>query len=292
MSIEGVFLKILVTGGAGFIGSYLVNKLLDLGHDVVVLDNLSAGSRKGINKRARFVDGSVTNEHDVSQAMKGCNAVFHLAAQTDVRKSMEDPELDHEINYRGSKNVFDAAKAVQAKIIFTSSSAVYGISKKIPISEDSGCNPISEYGKNKLLAERDCPKNAFIVRLFNVYGPGGKGVINIFCKGALSGKSLTVYGDGNQIRDYVSVKDVVDALVLGLKNEGVYNVGTGTETSLNTIIGIISKILNKKLEVNHVQPMKGDIVRSVSDIIRIKRLGWSPKIDINTGIRSTLDSYR
>src|SRR3989344_659979 len=172
-------MKTLVTGGAGFIGSHLAGALMAAGHDVVVLDNLSRGTKQNVPAKARFVKGDIRNEDDVAKAVRGCSFVFHLAAQTEVR--FEDPEKDFQVNFSGAKNVFDAARSVGAKVIFASSAAVYG-DGKLPLREAGEKKPISDYGRNKLKAEKLLGDGAFIVRIFNVYGPSGPGVINRFCE--------------------------------------------------------------------------------------------------------------
>jgi UDP-glucose 4-epimerase len=283
-------LKVLVTGGAGFIGSFLVRRLIKDGHDVRILDDLSIGKLENIPDGVEFVRGSITDEKTVNKVVKDCNFVFHLAAQTDVRKSMEDPDFDNKVNFIGSRNVFLAASSAGARIIFTSSAAVYGDPEKYPVSELTRCEPISNYGKNKLLAEKECPENSFIVRLFNVYGVRGKSVINIFCRNAVDNRPLIIYGDGNQTRDYVFVYDVVDALMLGMKHTGLYNVGTAKETSLNDIVKIIREQTGKDVLKRCMPTKEGDIVRSFSDITKITKIGWKPKVDIKLGVKIILDS--
>ena len=208
---------ILVTGGAGFIGSHLVKKLQKAGNDVRVLDDLSSGKKENV-QGAEFIRGDVKSEIDVSKAVKGCEYVFHLAALIDARDMGDDV---FKVNFLGSKNVFAAAQRHGAKVIFTSSAAVYG---EGTAGEESSLKPLNDYGKSKAKAEK-LLKSGFIARLFNVYGPGGKSVINRFVKGICAGNGdITIYGTGLQTRDYVYVDDVVDALMLGMSNEGVYNV--------------------------------------------------------------------
>ena len=167
-------MKILVTGGTGFIGAHLVDKLIELGHDVIVISNKEP---KRKNKKTKYAKGDITKKGDVEKAMIGCSVVFHLASLIDARSS--DQKEMQRVNILGSKNVFSPATKNKCKIIFTSSAAVYGDSKT---KEDSRCKPISDYGRSKLEAEKLLDKNSFIVRLFNVYGPGGKGAVNIFCE--------------------------------------------------------------------------------------------------------------
>ena len=203
-------MKILVTGGCGFIGSHLVNKLIGLGQNVIVLDNLSTGKKEYLNPKAEFMHGDIRKIDDVKAVIKDCNTVFHLAASTDVRA---DSDEIFAINSEGSQNVFSLAEKIGAKIIFTSSAAVYGETELA--KEESDCKPISLYGESKLKAEHACPKDSFILRIFNAYGSRGNSVINKFCNKISKKEPITVYGSGLQTRDYVYVSDVIEALLLG-----------------------------------------------------------------------------
>lgn len=278
-------MKILVTGGAGFVGSNLTKKLLGNGHEVVVLDNLSEG--KNVQEGADLVRGDIQDMQDVARAMQGCEAVFHLAALIDLR--VASPDDDYRINFIAAKNVFQAAKKKNVKIIFTSSAAVYG--NRAVCKEEDECEPISQYGKSKLAAEKFLKKEAedsFIVRPFNIYGPGAKSVINKFSRNMLSGKKITIFGNGRQTRDYVYVKDVVEALLLGLKNSGLYNVGTGKETQLLEIVDIISDITGSQADYKFEFAKDNEILRSKADISKILGLGWKPKVELEEGIRNVL----
>ena len=275
-------MKILVTGGCGFIGSHLVDKLIELDHDVVVLDNLSSGKKKNMNPKATFVYGDIRDIEDVNRAMRNCNIVFHLAAITDARSDADDI---YKVNYLGSSNVFRIAEKKKAKVIFTSSAAVYGNAIE---KEDSYCEPISQYGKSKLKAEKLCPNDAFIIRLFNAYGPRGNSVINKFCKKMPKYDDITVFGNGLQTRDYIYISDVINALLLGLDNTGLYNVGTGVETSVMDIIEIIRITTRNKPHMKFTTPNKNEVKRSKADISKIKKLKWKPEMDIVYGIRELL----
>ena len=274
-------MQILVTGGAGFIGSHLADRLAELGHQINVLDNFSSGKRDWLNKKATLFKGDVESIFDVKKAISGCDAVFHLAALTDVRNS--DDDRIFRVNYMGSKNVFDAAAKQGAKTIFASSAAVYG-NADMPNSEDTKLAPISAYGKTKLKAEK-LLKDAFIARIFNAYGSRGKSVINRFCSNVKSGKKATVFGSGMQSRDYVYVSDVVNALLLGLEHTGTYNVAAGTETTLLNILDIIGDISGSEPNTEFSLPIEGEIKRSKADISKIKALGWQPAVSIEDGIR-------
>ncbi len=287
-------MKFLITGGAGFIGSHLVAELLKHG-ETVVLDNLSTGKKSNLNPKSIFIKGDAREEGDVKKAISGCNAVFHLAAQTDVTRSIDIPELDYQINVEGSQAVFSAARDIGAKVIFTSSAAVYGDAS--PAREDTGCKPVSEYGKNKLFAEKLLKKTptAFIGRCFNCYGLGGNSVINKFCSGTKRGVPLTIFGNGLQTRDFIYVDDVVAALMLGLKSSGTYNIGSGMETSVNQIVETIRKISEKTIrgkppKVVEAPAREGEIRHSCADVSRIRQLGWLPKVCIEEGVKKVWES--
>ncbi|MBI2173133.1 MAG: NAD-dependent epimerase/dehydratase family protein [Candidatus Aenigmarchaeota archaeon] len=279
-------MKILVTGGAGFVGSNLADRLLKDGHSVNILDSMTTGRKENINARAKFFKGDIRDEDDIMSAISGCGAVFHLAAQTDARAADEDSS--YKINYLGAKNVFDAAKDSNAKIIFTSSAAVYG-ERQAACKESDKCEPVGDYGKNKLRAEKAAGGNAFIARMFNVYGPRGGGAVNIFCGRIPEYKEIRVFGNGLQTRDFVHVDDAVNALLIGLEKSGVYNVGTGVETSILNLIDMIFAMTRNKPNARHEQEKK-EIKRSKADITKIKALGWEPKVAIKDGIKSLLKS--
>lgn len=278
-------MRILVTGGAGFIGSHLLDRLVNEGNEVVVLDNLSTGKREWVNRKARFIAGDIRDPTTVATAMQGCNVVFHLAALTDSRSA---DDAIYQVNYLGSENVFKLAAAKECKIIFTSSAAVYG--EKFPCSESAKCAPISQYGKSKVKAEAMLQKldNAFIARLFNCYGSRSKSVVNKFCEKIPDYKDITVYGSGIQTRDFVHVNDVVNALLLGLENSGIYNLGTGIETSVLHLIDLIHEITKSKPNTKFTPPVEGDIRRSRAEIGKIRSIGWEPKISLEDGVRSLL----
>jgi UDP-glucose 4-epimerase len=278
-------MKVLVTGGCGFLGQILVNKLTGAGHEVTIMDNLS--NSKPPQSRENFIKGDIRDKSDVLRAMKDCEAVFHLAAITNLRSS--DANSDYEVNFLGAKNVFEHAQKTGAKVIFTSSAAIYG---NLGIcKEDSECKPISQYGTSKLKAENFLKKElpeSFIVRPFNIYGPGGKSVINEFAKKIPNYKPVRIFGNGMQTRDYVFVDDVADALILGLANSGIFNVGTGRESSLLEIIDIFHTITKAKPEYKFELPNDKEIKRSRADISKIKELGWEPKTNLEAGIKQTL----
>jgi len=238
----------------------------------------------------QYIRGDIRDKSDVVRAIKGCNAVFHLAALVNVRENNED--ADYEINFLGAKNVFDQARQNNAKVIFTSSAAVYGDAGHC--REDMELNPISQYGRSKLKAENFLRKEltgSFIVRFFNLYGPGGQGSPNIFCRNVPNYKPVKIFGNGMQTRDYTHVNDAVDALLLGIENSGTYNVGTGQEVSLLELLDHIHEVTKAKPELKFELPIEKEIRRSRADISKIKaELGWQPKIDLRTGLMHTLQA--
>jgi len=274
-------MKILVTGGAGFIGSHLVKALLR-NHSVRVLDDLSTGKKENVPADVEFIKGDVRDGADVSRAARGCEAVFHLAALTDAR---ETGDKIFEVNFLGSRNVFAAAALNNARVIFASSAAVYGDGKPI---ESGEVKPISDYGKSKAKAEK-LVKSGFIARLFNVYGSGGKGVINKFAMNIKQGEEIRIYGTGLQTRDYIYVDDVVSALMLGLTQEGTYNVGTGIETSLLNVVSEIEEACDSKAAIKSELPKEEEIKRSRADITKIRALGWAPRVSLEDGIRTLIN---
>jgi UDP-glucose 4-epimerase len=282
-------MRILVTGGAGFIGTHLVNKLIEMKHDVVVLDNFSVGKRENVNGKATIIEGDIKDPFDVGKAMKDCSAVFHLAAISDVRNV--DDDMVYKTNFLAAKHVFDAAAAKNIRVIFTSSAAVYG-NGDVPNRESAVCKPLSQYGKSKLMAERYLVQKGeyFIVRLFNVYGPGGKSAINKFCKKITNYEDVTVFGNGMQTRDYVYITDVVDALTFGLENTGLYNVGTGRDIAVTSLIDMIHNMTRCKPNVKNGSIVPGEIGRSRADISAINAIGWQPQTQLEDGVKLILDS--
>ncbi len=291
-------MKVLVTGGAGFIGPYLVGALKNAGHEVVILDNFSSGNKANLeDSSATIVEGDIRNLENVESAMDGCELVFHLAAQSSVQRSMENPEEDNEINVLGTKNVLEAAeKAGVKKLVFFSSAAVYGNPLEFPVTEETETKPISPYGESKLSAEKLCAESSiptFILRIFNIYGKGGQGVIPKMLVEANLGRSPKVYGDGEQTRDFLYVKDLVRACILCLENESgkstILNIASGEETSINDIVSAMENALGKELNVVKTTEKEGDIKRSWTSISRAsEKIGYRPEYSIEDGIKDML----
>lgn len=290
-------MKVLVTGGAGFIGSHVVEQF----DDVRVLDNLSSGFRENVKDSAEFIKGDVTNFNIVNKAMKDVDYVFHLAAFISVPESMIFPEKAYEVNVKGTENVLKAAKENGVKkVIFTSSAAVYGSNSDLPLKEDAILKPLSPYGNTKTEGERLCEKyGAVRLRPFNAFGPrqnpksSYSGVISIFIDNALQNKDLVIYGDGSQTRDFVFVEDVVKAnLLMMKKGNGVYNVGTGRQVSINELAEKAIKLTNSKSKIRHVNERKGDIKHSLADVSKIKDIGFEIENSFEEGLKKTIEWFK
>ncbi len=299
--------RALVTGGAGFIGSHVVDALIKKGLKIVVIDDLSTGSRKNINPKAKFYKLDIRSKNlDAIFKKERPDYVFHLAAQMDVRKSVADPVFDADINILGTLNLLENSVAHKVKkIIFSSSGgAVYGETDKIPTSEAVYEKSISPYGVSKLSAEKYLYfyENEYglpyvSLRYANVYGPrqrsdGEAGVVAIFTKKILAGEQPIINGDGKNTRDYVYVEDVARANVLALRKKarGAYNVGTGKETTVNQIFKKIVKISQIKMKEVHGPAKPGEQRRSSLSYAKIKKeLGWQPKVNLDEGLKKTFD---
>lgn len=302
-------MRILVTGGAGFIGSNVVDALVKEGYEVAILDNLSTGKKENINPEAKFYNVDLLDRESLEFVFREFkpDVVNHHAAQIDVRKSVKDPAFDASINVIGSINLFELAVKYNVKrIIFSSTGgALYGEPKNLPAKEDTPVEPLSSYGVAKYCAEnylnyfkRLYGIERVILRYANVYGPrqdplGEAGVIAIFTGKILKDEAPVIYGDGNQTRDYIYVEDVVRANILALEGkEGIYNIGTGKETSVNELVNIFSKILGREIKPEYAPPRIGEVGRIALENSKvIKELGFSPQISIEEGIKRTITWY-
>jgi UDP-glucose 4-epimerase len=301
-------LKILVTGGAGFIASHLVDALVDRGDDVLVVDNLSTGDRGNLNPEARFhaLDIRSPAAAELIRAERP-QAISHHAAQMSVSRSVADPVFDAEVNVMGSINVALAAIEAGSRVVFSSTGgALYGDAEVIPTPETAPAWPVSPYGISKLSFEhylfgfhRTRALSYTALRYSNVYGPrqnphGEAGVVAIFCEGLLGKRAFRVNGAGTDTRDYVYVDDVVQANLLAL-DSGVcdhFNVGTGRQTDTNTIYRLIAQRLGKPLEVEHGPDRPGDLRASALDSSKISReLGWKPDVSLEDGVARTVDWF-
>lgn len=304
-------MEILITGGAGFIGSHILVQLQgrrDM--DVVVFDNLSSGSKEHVPAGMELVEGDVCDEAAVDAlfADHHFDAVIHLAAQTMVPTSVEQPVLDCQINLEGVLHVLEACRIHgTGHILFSSSAAVYGDNLHIPLKETERLVPTSPYGITKMTTEHYLRvyhelygMDATVFRFANVYGErqgekGEGGVVSIFCKLLSQRQGITVFGDGNQTRDFVYAGDIAQAIIRALPLKGYHtmNVSTGQETSINDLIRSFEKAVGYTVPVQYTAPRTGDILRSVLSNEALKRdLGFVPAMDLEEGIRRTYDWYR
>jgi UDP-glucose 4-epimerase len=295
--------KVLVTGGAGFIGSNLVALLIHERQTVVVLDNFSSGYGGNLEPfpSVRVVEGDVRDDSAVRDAIAGCDAVFHLAASVGNTRSIEHPIEDSEINVIGTLRVLEAARhAGVRKLVFSSSAGIFGELKTIPICEDHPAEPDSPYGASKLGAEKLClayaklyPLECVCLRYFNVYGVNQRydaygNVIPIFAHRALRGEPLVIYGDGEQTRDFVNVRDVAMAnyrAALASGVSGAFNIASGTRVSVNDLAARVQRAGRLQVPVKHVHPRKGDVRDSLADIsAATAAFGFRPSVQLNEGL--------
>lgn len=303
-------MRIIVTGGAGFIGSHLVDRLLEKGHSVLVIDNLSTGLRKFVNPQAEFLQMDIRDSQlkEVFVSFKP-DYVFHEAAQTMVPASMEDPALDCDVNVKGLINVLEACRAAKVKkVIAPSSAAVYGNLEELPLDESMTGLPSSFYGITKMVMEHYLRlyQEAFglpyiCFRYANVYGPrqgdGGEGgVISIFGKQAVLGDTFHIFGDGEQTRDFIYVDDVVEANLLAMEKEGVtgiFNVSTNTGLSVNQLVEAFKRVAHQDFTVIYEGERPGDIKHSRLDTSKAeKELGFKARISLGEGLAVTYDYFK
>lgn len=301
-------MKVMVTGGAGFIGSHIVNRLIALGHDVVILDNLSTGKKAFIHPEASFYQMDIRDRR-LGEIVKveRPDTVIHQAAQSEVPTSVKDPLFDAETNILGTLRLLEACRqsGVQ-KIVYASSAAVYGEPAYLPIDEEHPVEPLSNYGISKYTPESYLKMynqlyglDYTILRYANVYGirqePRGEGgVIAIFLDRLLRGEALTIFGDGKQTRDFVYVGDIADANIRALYrgNGMTFNLGTGVPTSLEKLVQILGEVTEKTIRVKYEPERPGDIKHSHFDNRQAEKwLNWSPRIDLKTGLRMTYEYY-
>jgi len=292
-------LRAIVTGGAGFIGSHVVDALLARGDDVLVLDDLSNGKPENLPEGAQLEVVDIREPLD----FEGAEVCFHLAAQVDVRVAVERPEHDAQVNVLGTVNVLEAARRHGTQVVFASTGgAIYGECDG-PVAEEAPRRPVSPYGVSKLAAEeylaaynRLYGTSHVSLRYANVYGPrqdprGEAGVVAIFLGRLASGEPPTIFGDGRQTRDYVYAGDVARATVAAAGKGGVFNVGTGIETSVLELYELCRRVAGSELDAKHAEARLGELQRSVLDFTLAEReLGWRPEVGLEEGLRRTWES--
>ncbi len=299
-------MRVLVTGGAGFIGSHLVRALISKGFKVRVVDDLSRGSLRSLDPfldSIEFVRGDIRDGYLVSGLVRGVDVVVHLAALVDALESMDNPGLYNEVNVGGTLNVCMASRNVKV-LVYASSAAVYGEPLELPVREDHPLNPVNPYGASKVAGEAyvKAYSNVYgykpvILRIFNVYGPGQTksyaGVIEEFKRRIWRGQPLVIHGDGLQTRDFIHVFDVVEAVVKAIEVEearGVYNIGSGRAITIRELAELMASIAGRRdLEIHYAEPRSGDIRRSQADISKaVRELRFKPRITLEEGLRQLL----
>lgn len=308
------FNSALVTGGAGFIGSHLVDALLAGGCRVTVLDDLTSGNERNLPNPAgalRFIRGDIRDRRAVDEAVAGCEAVFHLAAVVSVPQTTQDPVGSAEVNEAGSLNVLEAARRAGAgRFVFASSSAVYGDDPRLPKCEDMAPQPLTPYAVQKLAVEHHARVYSRLyglpcvsLRFFNVFGPRQdpsspySGVISIFMAQALSARAPVIHGDGSQSRDFVYVADVVQALIRAADSPSgpgkVFNVGTGRSVTISRLWEMVAALSGSTATPVHGPSRPGDVPRSVAAIDAAQKdLGFNPQVSFEKGLETTIAWYR
>ncbi len=307
-------MRYLVTGGAGFIGSNLAAALVQRGDAVVVLDNFSTGKREnldGIHDRVQLVEGSITDLAVVRRAMQGVDFVLHQAALASVQRSVDDPITSNEVNVKGTLNVLVAARDAGVKrLVYAASSSAYGDTEELPKHEDMPARPLSPYAVQKWVNEHYCKVfsslynlDTVCLRYFNVFGPRQDpasdyaAVIPIFVTRLLAGTPPTIYGDGEQSRDFTFIENVVDANLKACegapKQGAVVNIACGARYTLNTLFANICDLLGVAAQPRYAPARVGDVKHSMADITQARKLlGFEPRVDFATGLRRTVEWYR
>jgi UDP-glucose 4-epimerase len=303
----------IVTGGAGFIGSHITNTLVELGHEVTVIDNLSSGRRENIQNvlstgRVTLVEGSITDLDLLKKSFEGADGIFHEAAIVSVPWSVEHPVETSAVNIMGTVNILVAARDCGVKkVVVASSSAVYGDNPELPKREEMLPEPMSPYALSKLTGEYLGPVFSksyglgFVaLRYFNVYGPGQDpaspyaAVIPKFITRILNNQIPLIFGDGSQTRDFIYIADVVKANLCAMEKsvEGIFNIATGERTSVNELSKIIPELMNVNVHARYEKPRAGDILHSCADISRMKLDLFTPDIPLLKGLEETIAWYR
>ncbi len=308
--------RVLVTGGAGFIGSHLTEALLRQGHLVRVIDNYSTGKKENLILDNSYpflevIEGDIRDLKICKEVMKDIEYVFHQAAIPSVQRSLEDPLTTHSVNVGGTLNLLLSAKeAGVVRFIYASSSSVYGDTPTLPKKEEMPANPLSPYALHKYIGEQYCQLFAKLygletvsLRYFNIFGPKQdptsiySAVIPRFINALLDGRSPVIYGDGEQSRDFTYIDNVVQANLLAMEMEGLHgeviNIACGERTSLNQLLNILKNILGSKISPIHEEARKGDVKHSLADVQKAKRmLGYEPQVDIYMGLIKTIEYFQ
>ncbi len=299
-------MKYLITGGAGFVGSNIAKLLVKKGHKVIIIDNLHTGSLsrlKEIQEKIMFHKIDIRDYEKMKEVIVGIDGIFHQAALTAVPESFLKPEEYYDVNVNGTKNIFNIAKELRIKVIFASSSSIYGNIKEIPIKENFEKNPINPYGKTKVAKEKLAEKfwdegvNIIGLRYFNIYGKGQTGtyagVITQFMKKLDENRSPIIHGKGNQTRDFIYVEDVAIANLKAMESntiQGFFNIGTGKSISILELVKMMIKISLKDISPNFDEEQSGDIEKSQADISLSKeKIDWSYNIELFDGLKKLMN---
>ena len=301
-------MKFAVTGGAGFVGNNIVKLLVSKGHNVVVIDNLHTGKKenlKEILEKIEFYNEDIRNLLKLESILKNVDGIFHEAALTIVQESFQKEKEYFDVNVRGTENIFKIAKKFKKKVVYASSSSIYGDTKEIPIKENFERKPINPYGQTKLedefLAEKYVKAGVSIIglRYFNIFGKGQTGsyagVITQFIRKLKENKSPIIFGDGSQIRDFIHVSDIAKAnlsAMLSETNSGFFNVGTGIPIKIKELAKIMIKICEKDFEPSFENELKGDVKRSQSNVELIKKMiNWESEIELEVGLKELVSDH-
>ena len=308
-------MKIVVTGGAGFLGSHLVDKLIREGEEIIVIDNLFRGQTENIeqhipNKKFTLLNDEIQNKTKINDALHLADAVIHFASISSVFRSIVEPEIVNTINVTGTLNILNLCIKEEVQcFIFASSAAVYGGDRNRPLQENDSLHPLSPFAASKIAGEAYCKAysetyglNTIILRFMNIYGPRitkvYRRVCSKFAEATIRNEPLVIVGDGKQTRDFTYVTDAINAIILALNNKDIegetFNIGTGKPTTINQLANLYKKISeNPKQEIKYINAKKGDLIHSYADITKAKKkMGYNPKIDIGTGIPKYLEWYK
>ena len=302
-------MKYLVTGGAGFIGSNITKKLVEEGKDVIVIDNLITGKEKNLDSvidNITFLKGDILDKNLLEDITNNVDGVFHQAALASVQDSFSNPKEYHNVNVNGTENILELAKKNNFKVVYASSSSVYGNPERIPIKESDSKNPINPYAETKLKKEELATKYAGMgvkvigLRYFNVFGKGQSkeyaGVLKLFLERIRDGLPPKINGDGTQFRDFVYVEDVADANIISMNskiNHEFFNVGTNTSITILDLAKTIIKFSGLDIEPIFGPALKGDVKRTIANIDLIKeKIGWEPKIMLEEWIKDIVTTKR
>ena len=295
-------MKFVITGGAGFIGSHIAKHLVEKNHDVVIVDNLSRGRLENLSKikeEIEFKKMDILDFDSLKDVVSNSDGIFHQAALTSVPESFLQKEKYHNVNVKGTENIFKLAKEFRKKVVYASSSSIYGNTNSIPIQENSEKNPINPYGVTKLDDEKLAKKyhnlglSVIGLRYFNVYGIGQTndyaGVITKFIDQINLNKSPIIFGDGTHTRDFISVEDIAKANLLSMESKTDFsflNVGTGISTSIKELAEVMIELSGKKMEINYDDLPLGDVKDSLADVSLAKRLiNWNYETSLKTGLK-------